>query len=234
MSVRRVLVTGSNRGIGLALTRHLLQRGDRVFATARTPETAHELHTLAQRYPRTLTILPLDVEDEASIRQAAQEVSKHVDGLDWLINNAGIMYEGEHITNLSGEHLVHAFRVNSIGPMLMVKHFLPLLRRGQQPKICQMTSIMGSISLTEGGGYYSYRASKAALNMLSKILSYEVRGWGITVIIMHPGWVRTRMGGMAAPLSPDESAQGIIRVLDTTTLADTGRYLTWDGKELPW
>ncbi len=234
MSARRVLITGSNRGIGLALTRHLLQRGDVVLAAARRPESADALQSLAREYPHTLMILPLDVADEESIRRAAREVTQRVDGLDWLINNAGIMYEGEHITNLSADHLAHAFRVNSIGPMLMVKHFLPLLRRGHQPKICQMTSIMGSISLTEGGGYYSYRASKAALNMLSKILSYEVRGWGITVIIMHPGWVRTRMGGAAAPLSPEESARGIVHVLDRTTLADTGKYLTWEGRELPW
>ncbi len=234
MSVHRVLITGSNRGIGLALTRHLLNRGDRVFATARYPEQADDLRELERQYPHSLTVVRLDVEDEESILEAVRKVSAHVEGLDWVINNAGVMYEREHITNLSAEQLTHTFRVNSIGPMLVVKHFLPLLRQGEQPKICQMTSIMGSISLTEGGGYYSYRASKAALNMLSKILSYEVRGWGITVLIMHPGWVRTRMGGAAAPLSPDESARGIIKVLEAATLADSGKYVTWDGRELPW
>ncbi len=229
-----VVVTGANRGIGLALTRQLLEKGRHVFATARRPERAQELHLLSTRYPGRLTILPLDVREEEQIMRARKQVEAQTDRVDWLINNAGILFEGEQIVTLPASNLLRSFEVNAIGPMMMVKHFLPLLQRGTSPLICQMTSMMGSITMAEGGGYYSYRASKAALNMLSRVLSFELRPQGITVILMHPGWVRTDMGGPAAPLAPEESAAGILRVLEMVTLRDSGRFLTWEGKELPW
>jgi len=231
---RRVLITGTSRGIGLALARHLAEKGYRVWATARRPEASPRLQDLARRAPERVRVLPLDVTDEASIRAAAEAVRAQDGALDWLINNAGVLYEHERWDNLNPEHMQHGFLVNAIGPMLVAKHFIPLLRQGVRPLICQMTSIMGSITLTQGGGYYTYRGSKAALNMMSKVLSYEVRPMGITVVLMHPGWVRTDMGGPAAPLDPDTSAQGIVRVLERVTLEDSGRFLTWEGEELPW
>ncbi len=231
---RHVVVTGANRGIGLALTRRLLDQGHRVFATARRPEQARSLHELLKRHPDRLHVIPLDVRDESQIVRARDEVRALTDRVDWLINNAGVLYENERIATLPAENLIHSFQVNAIGPMMMVKHFLPLLERGRQPLICQMTSMMGSIAMASGAGYYSYRGSKAALNMLSRVLSFELRPKGIIVLLMHPGWVRTDMGGPAAPLLPDESAAGILRVLEKATLSDSGRFLTWEGKELPW
>ncbi len=234
MNSRRVFITGSNRGIGLALARHLAAKGHTVFAAARRPEQATDLHALARQHPGRVHVLPLDVTDEASIAAAAAQVRALSDGLDWLINNAGVLVRGERWDTLDPAAMSHAFRVNAIGPLIVAKHFVPLLRRGRAPLICQMTSVMGSISLTEGGGYYSYRGSKAALNMMSVVLAHELRPLGIAVVLMHPGWVRTDMGGAAAPLDPATSAQGIVRVLESVTLADSGRFLTWEGRELPW
>ncbi len=232
--MRTVLVTGSNRGIGLALVHQLAAQGDVVFATCRDPEGATELRSLAHRYPEQVHMVSLDVTDAASIQRAFQIIARMTPALDWLINNAGVLIEGETLATLDFDKMAYAFDVNTFGPFRVVQRFLPLLRGSKQPLICQMTSIMGSISLTEGTGYYSYRGSKAALNMMSKVLAAELRPLGIPVVLMHPGWVRTRMGGPEAPLRPEDSARGILRVLSTVTLRDTGRFLTWEGKELPW
>ena len=234
MTHRRVFITGSNRGIGLALAQHLAEAGHTVFAAARRPEQASALYALARRHAGRVHVVPLDVTDEAAIRAAAQRVQAVAHGLDWLINNAGVLARDERWDTLDPAAMQDAFRVNAIAPLIVAKHFVPLLRQGQAPLICQMTSVMGSIALTEGGGYYSYRGSKAALNMMSVVLAHELRPLGITVVLMHPGWVRTDMGGAAAPLAPKTSAQGIVRVLEGLTLADSGRFLTWEGRELPW
>ncbi|NPA90617.1 MAG: SDR family oxidoreductase [Chloroflexi bacterium] len=232
--MRHVFITGANRGIGLALTRHLLEQGEHVIATARRPEQARSLHELQARFPNQLVILPLDVTDEEQIQVVARSLEAITSHIDWLINNAGVLYEGESIRTLPASNLLHSFQVNAIGPMMVVKHLLPMLERSSSPLICQMTSMMGSITLAAGDRHYSYRGSKAALNMLSRVLSFELKPLGIPVILMHPGWVRTDMGGPAAPLSPEESAAGIVRVLRHVTLEDSGRFLTWEGRELPW
>lgn len=232
--MRTVLITGSNRGIGLALAHQLAAQGDRVFATCRRPEQATELRALAHRYPDQVHIVALDVTDEASLQQAFHVIARMTPALDWLINNAGVLVEGESLRTLDFATVMRVFDVNTLGPFRVVQRFLPLLQGSKQPLICQMTSIMGSIELTEGPGYYSYRGSKAALNMMSKVLAHELRPLGIPVILMHPGWVRTDMGGPQAPLRPEDSARGILRVLSGVTLRDTGRFLTWEGRELPW
>ena len=230
---KRVFITGSNRGIGLALARHLARQGWQVFAATRKPQ-AEALQALARQFPGRVQVVPLDVTDEAGIEAAARQVQQQSGGLEWLINNAGVLVRDERWDTLDPAAMAQAFRVNAIAPLIVAKHFVPLLRRGHRPLICQMTSVMGSITLTEGGGYYSYRGSKAALNMMSKVLAHELKPLGITVVLMHPGWVRTDMGGAAAPLDPDTSAQGIVRVLRGLSLADTGRYVTWEGQSLPW
>lgn len=232
--MRTVLVTGSNRGIGLALVRQLAAQGDVVFATCRRPDQATDLRALAHRYPDRVHIVALDVTDEESIRRAFHLIARSTQALDWLINNAGVLVRGETLRDLDFQQVLRVFDVNTLGPFRVVRYFLPLLQGSKQPLICQMTSIMGSISLTDDPGYYSYRGSKAALNMMSRVLAEELRPLGIPVVLIHPGWVRTDMGGPEAPLLPEESARGILRVLSTVTLRDTGRFLTWEGKELPW
>lgn len=232
--MRHILITGANRGLGLELTRQTLTEGERVFATCRLPEEARALHSMADEHPDRLSILPLDVTDEASIITAEEMVRTQADHLDILINNAGVNPRGERLGDLEAETLLHTFHVNSVGPMMVTQQFLDLLRAGERSKIVNISSQMGSLIQKKSGGSYSYCTSKAALNMLTRALAFDLRSEGIIVVAMHPGWVRTDMGGNHAPLSPVESVSGMLRVIDRLRPADTGRFLTWRGRKHPW
>ena len=232
--MRRVLITGSNRGLGLALTQESLARGDRVFATCRDPDGADELQALAAEHADQLTVLRLDVTDEETIEASAEAVHSEEDGLDVLINNAGINPKGERPGNLDVETMLHTFHVNAVGPMMVAQGHLDLLRRGDEPRIVNISSTLGSLTRKSSGGTYSYSSSKAALNMLTRTLAFDLRSDGITVVAMHPGWVRTDMGGSGAPLSPQESARGILDVIRDLSLDDIGGFITHRGQEAPW
>lgn len=232
--MKRIFITGANRGIGLELARQCLQRGDRVFASCRQPGEAHELHALQTKYPDTLHILQLNITNRAHIDTVAQLLAAEVDGLDILFNNAGISLSGEHVGNLNQDNLLKVLHTNSVGPIMVAQSLLDLLKAGQDAKIINVTSQLGSITRKKSGGRYSYDGSKAALNMFTRTLAYEVLSDGIITIVMHPGWVQTDMGGSGAPLRVEESAQGILQVTDRLKKKDVGRFLQWDGKELPW
>ena len=231
-----VLITGANRGIGLAITRLYLDRGDRVFACARRPERAVDLQSLAASHPQQLTILSLDVSDADSIRMAGEAVRSHTDTIDILINNAGINppEEDQTLDYIDFTTLLHVWRTNAAGPLIVVQHFLALLRRSEQAKIINLTSEMGSIEQTNGCGYYAYSSSKAALNMISRILSNDLVPYQIIAVPVDPGWVQTDMGGPGAVLTPEESAAGVARLIDRLTLADSGKYWVWDGSQHEW
>jgi len=226
-----LFLTGANRGIGLAVVREALARGHRVFAGARRPRQASQLQALAQTHPQQIILIPIDVADDASIQAAADAVAAHTDALDVLINNAGVFPHGERLTNLHAETMLHTYRVNSIGPMMVVQRFRPLLHAGSA--ILNITSQLGSITL-HMSNHYSYNSSKAALNMLTRILASELKPAGIAAVAVHPGWVQTDMGGPAAPLTPEASARGILDLAQRLTLADTGEFFTWEGKKHPW
>ncbi len=228
-----VLITGSNRGLGLEWVRQLAGRGETVWAAARHPARAEALQRLAARYP-AVHPLAMDVGDEASIAAAVAEIARHTDALDVVINNAGVLPEGETIANLRREDMLTACRVNAIGPMLVVQHTLPLLRRGRRKVIFNVSTMLASLTLKHGRSYYSYSASKAALNMFTRTLAAELRPEGIIAVVVHPGWVRTDMGGPAAPLLPHDSVRGMLALLDGLTLEHSGRFWTWEGKEHPW
>jgi NAD(P)-dependent dehydrogenase (short-subunit alcohol dehydrogenase family) len=232
--MQRVLITGSNRGIGLEFARQLLERGDHVFAACRTPDAATKLHALAATHGDRLSVLPLDVTDQATIDASHAAVGQRVDGLDLLINNAGIHPRPEHIGNLDAETLTTAFRVNAVAPIMVAQRYLDLLRAGSDPKIVNITTQMASLAQKHGGGSYGYSASKTALNMLTRLLAFEVARMGIVAVMIHPGWVKTDMGGSGAPLTPKKSVRGMLEVIDGLTTRDAGRYLQWDGSELPW
>ncbi len=208
----RFFITGTNRGIGLALVRACLARGDTVFAACRQPQAAAELGALRERHPERLAVLPLDV----------------------LVNNAAIRPVGERPGSLDADALLRAYAVNSVGPLMVAQRFLDLLRGGERPVIVNVTSQLGSLARKRSGGDYTYNSSKAALNMLTRALAHDVRPLGIIAIMIHPGWVQTDMGGSGAPLTPEESAQGMLDVIDGLTMDDTARFLQWDGSELPW
>lgn len=232
--MKRILITGANRGLGLEFTRQLLERGDRVFAARRNSLRTNDLQKLQTDYPEQLSILELDVRDEEQIESVAAAVAEKSEALDLLINNAGVYPRGERFGNLEPSTMMETLHTNSIAPILVVQAFADLLGKGDEPKVVNISSGMGSISSTGGGGNYSYRASKASLNMFSKVLSGDLRSRGIVVIVIHPGWVQTDMGGSGASLSAEHSISSMLKVIDEIGMADSGRYLQWDGAELPW
>jgi len=227
----RILITGANRGIGLALTQQYLQRDEQVFATCRQPAEASDLAALDAAYPDQLSVLPLDVTDNATIDAAAEIVSGQVEGLDLLINNAGFFPKGESIENLDAETMLYTFHINTVGPIMVIQRFLDLLRAGDDAKVVNVSSQLGSLSRNTGKGYYSYNSSKAALNMLTRVLTYDLRADGITVVTTHPGWVQTDMGGKGAAITPAESAAGLVALADRITMDDTNKFYTWEGRE---
>jgi NAD(P)-dependent dehydrogenase (short-subunit alcohol dehydrogenase family) len=232
--MQRILITGANRGIGLELVRQCLARGGRVFASCRHPEEAADLQKLAEIAAPNLTLLALDVTDESSLDKARQQVGAQVEALDLLYNNAAINLGDESIADVTAQKLVETLRVNAIGPVLVAQRFYDLLRQGDSPKLINISSEAGSISRMRHFRGYGYYGSKAALNMYTHCLSMDPDLKGVTVIALHPGWVRTDMGGPMASLSPQESVKKILNIVDRLTLQDTGKFYTYTGGEYPW
>jgi NAD(P)-dependent dehydrogenase (short-subunit alcohol dehydrogenase family) len=234
--MQRVLITGANRGLGLEFVRQCLARGDRMFAGCRNPENARDLQTLVVAHPEQLTILTLDVTDKTTIDASVEIIRSQVDGLDLLINNAGAFPRGETPTNLNPETMLQAFHLNSVAPMIVAQRCLDLLRVGNQTKIVNISSKMGSLwwKEKEGGGDYSYCSSKAALNMLTRTLAFDLRSDGIIVVAIQPGWVQTDMGGSSADLTPTESVGSMLKVIGGLTEAHTSKFYTREGREHPW
>ncbi len=234
--MERILITGANRGIGLALVRQLLATESiRLFATARRPEAATDLQQLAASHADCLTVLPLDVTDQTSVGALATTVARQVNGLDVLINNAGFKppATAESFANITSETLLNTLAINVAGPLLVVKALVDLLAAGRNSRIVNISSQMGSMTWG-GGGFYAYTTSKAALNMVTRRLAVDLQSRGITTITMHPGWVRTDMGGPSASLSPDESASGIIKVVSNLTPRQNGQFIQWNGEIHAW
>jgi NAD(P)-dependent dehydrogenase (short-subunit alcohol dehydrogenase family) len=232
--LQRVFITGSNRGIGLELVRQYLARGAQVFAGCRHPERALELNSLQESPSGSLTVFPLDVTNSNAITAARAMIAGFTDSLDILYNNAGVGSESPSLGSLTGEGLLSVFRINTIAPLMVTQTMLPLLQKGKHPVIANITSRMGSIDDNSSGGDYAYRASKAALNMINKSLSVDLAGTGVIPVVIHPGWVKTDMGGKSAPLSVTESVTGILKVIDGLESADSGRFLAWNGEVIPW
>ena len=177
--------------------------------------------------------------DPDAIADAVEHVADETGALDLLINNAGINGGGtsDRFGSVEAETMMQVLRVNTVGPHLMTQAFADLLRTGAETGravVVNVTSQLGSISRTSGGGWHSYKASKAALNMCTRLQAAELKGDGVIAVALHPGWVRTDMGGSNARLSTEESVAGMIEVIDDLTSEDAGRFLTYDGQELSW
>lgn len=231
---RTVLITGANRGLGLEFTRQLLARGDAVIATCRQPAQATALQALGAAHPGQLRVLALDVASEAARAQftAALEHALAGTALDLLINNAGVLHSGERFGHVTQAALEESLRVNAIGPFLLTQALAEHLRDGAT--VANLTSQLGSIARVSRFGTPSYCAGKAAQNMLGAQLAQALSPRGIVVLQLHPGWVQTDMGGAQAPLSVRESAAGLLAVIAAATPAQSGRFLDWQGQELPW
>ncbi len=228
-------ITGANRGIGLAMTQLLADRAENVLAICRDPDSAETLTKLAEQVA-CVTVLSADVTDEASLAAAVSRASEHVSAVDVLINNAGMLVRNESIDQFDSQVMRDTFEVNVIGVMNTISHFLPLLRNGDNPRIVNISSQLGSL-LAQGNrrsGIYSYNASKAALNMVTRMLAHDLVGDGIAVVSMHPGWVQTDMGGPSAAISATVSAEGILNQTDQLTLANSNQFFVYDGSHHPW
>ena len=233
--MKRILITGANRGVGLELARQCVARGDRVFAGSRSLEKAGALQQIAAEYPGKLTILPLEVTDETSIAESAASVTAEVAALDILFNNAAANFGDEPgLSAVNAETLLKAAHINAVGAVIVAQGFINLLQKGIEPKLVNVSSEAGSITgMTHFRGYHYY-GSKAAMNMYTRALAWDPETEGITVIAIHPGWVRTDMGGPNAHLSTEQSAAGLLKVTDKLTPADNAKFYTWEGSELPW
>lgn len=230
----RILITGANRGLGLELARLCAARGDQVFAGCRFPEQDTALKDLSAQFSGRVSILPLAITDAASLDRCLRQVRSDVDALDMLINNAAINDEGETLRTFDAGKAAQQWMVNAVGQVLVAQKFLDLLKAGTDPRIINVTSEAGSIStMNHFRGYY-YFGSKAAMNMYSRCMAWDPETDGIITIALHPGWVRTDMGGSDADLSVTEAAEEILKVIANLTPEDNGKFLTWDGKEYPW
>ncbi|WP_045498247.1 SDR family oxidoreductase [Vibrio hyugaensis] len=225
-----VFITGANRGIGLSLTELYLQQGDQVHATSRNLTDSKELHALASRY-NTLVLHELDVTDYQRVAQLASELP----AIDLLINSAGYYGpKGYGFGNTDIEEWRQVFEINTIAPLKLVESFYPLLQQSKAKKIACISSKVGSMTENTSGGGYIYRSSKAALNSVVKSLSNDLTDEGFTVLALHPGWVRTAMGGPNALIDTQTSADGLAKVIEQSTQENSGQFINYDGTELPW
>jgi NAD(P)-dependent dehydrogenase (short-subunit alcohol dehydrogenase family) len=225
-AARTVLITGANRGIGLELSRQYSAAGWSVIGTARKPESAQELAALG------VEVMQLDVTDPASVERLSQELGARP--VDLLINNAGILPMMPSLAEIDMDDYQRVMDVNTMGPVRVTRAVLPSLRAGQSKMLVNITSTLGSIANNTSGGFYGYRESKAALNMFTKSLAADLGPEGFSCIVMHPGWVRTDMGGPSAPTTTQQSVSGIRRVIDGLSAADNGTFWSFEGKQLPW
>ncbi|AXB32007.1 SDR family NAD(P)-dependent oxidoreductase [Vibrio campbellii] len=225
-----VFITGANRGIGLSLTELYLQQGDQVHATSRNLAESKELQALASTYT-TLTLHELDVTNYPHVAQLAKELP----AIDLLINNAGYYGpKGYGFGNTDVEEWRKVFEINTIAPLKLVEAFYPLLQAGSTKKIACISSKVGSMKENTSGGGYIYRSSKAALNSVVKSLSNDLTSEGFSVLALHPGWVRTAMGGPNALIEPQTSAAGLAKVIAQSTQKNSGQFINYDGTQLPW
>jgi NAD(P)-dependent dehydrogenase (short-subunit alcohol dehydrogenase family) len=235
--LQRIFITGTNRGIGLEMVRLFSQRAEtHVFAACRKPDDAAELKALAAQHPNSITIIPLETTDQNSINGAAEKVAAQVDGLELLINNAAInpSRPKQLFGEMTAEMMLSTLHVNAVAPLMVVQAFATLLKAGSQAKIVNISSGLGSLTRKTTGGLYGYGPSKAALNMVTRGLAADLKPFGITTISLHPGWVQTDMGSREADLTPSQSVEAILKIVDGLTEKDNGTFLRWDGEMLPW
>lgn len=218
-----IVITGGNRGIGLHLARIYAAAGDHVIIGTRKPETAQDLPGEA---------LTLDVSDDASVAAFANALAGRP--VDILINNAGISGPKQQTAlNMDFPGFLETLNVNTLGPLRVTQALLPNLRAATNAKVAIISSRMGSF-IDAASNALAYRSSKTAVNKVAQGLAIDLAAEGIALATLHPGWVRTDMGGENADISPEESTQGIKSVIDGLSLDDSGRFWSYDGTPLPW
>jgi len=228
-----VLITGANRGIGLEMTKLYAAAGHRVLACCRAPAKADKLAAVAAQHKG---VRPVGVEIASGASVAALRQAIGDQPVDVLINNAGApgpAPQNQSLANMDYDGWMETFNVNTMAPLRMLQVFRANLAAGTNPRAVTITSQMGAIGL-DMIAMYAYCTSKAAVNKLMRMASFELKKEGITVALIHPGWVRTDMGGPQAQISPEESAAGIVSVIEKLSLAETGCFKKWNGETHIW
>jgi len=231
-----VFITGADRGLGLALVRQFVDEGFLVFAGQYGPDGA--LGRLGEQFPVQLRVIPQDVTDPTSVSESVRRVAEASDSLDILINNAGVFFSQTKLplpeVDLEDGHLESMMDVNAFGPLRVTRQFLPLLENGRLKRIVNISSEAGSIEDCGRESWFGYCMSKAALNMQCGILQRHLKPKGFKVLAIHPGWLRTDMGGPEADLDPDVSAKAIVALATRSWSLDDPIYMDYTGKSLNW
>jgi NAD(P)-dependent dehydrogenase (short-subunit alcohol dehydrogenase family) len=229
-------ITGANRGLGLAVTQVALSEGDQVVAGARDPQGSEALKKLKSQYGSKLTLAAYDASSEKLVKQAAEETAKAVAHVDVLMNVAGISPGPANalLEEVDLQKCREAYEINVLGPLVTTRAFLPLLKKSPNPRVVHFTSGLASLAGKSEGGFYAYGLSKTALNMLSRTMSFDLKRFHITSVVLDPGWVQTDMGGPGAPLKPLEAATPIVKTVKGLTSDQNGQFVYHDGKPLNW
>lgn len=231
--MKTILITGANRGLGLEMTRQYLEDGQEVIATARNMDTVDDLEALRNQTEGQLDIYELDVTKTDTIERTHEAVKEAYDEIDILINNAGTMGSKESFDSLTEMDLKTVFEVNTVGPFNVTQEFLPMVS-SPKGKVIFITSLMGSIEDNGIGGTYPYRISKVGLNMLGRTLSNDYPESDVLFLLLHPGWVKTRMGGEDARIDKETSVSGMRSVIADLDEDMNGEFYNYEGDNLPW
>ncbi|HEY3327487.1 MAG TPA: SDR family oxidoreductase [Novimethylophilus sp.] len=228
-----LLITGANRGLGLEFVKQYAAAGWRVLACCRDPGQARALGKIAADSQGRVMSHALDMADFHAIDTLAEELRDIP--IDLIINNAGIYPDrNSGFGRTDYDVWASAFRVNAMAPLKMAEAFIGHLERAKGKSIATVGSKMGSVADNTSGGCYLYRSSKAAVNIVVKSLAIDLAGRGIKAVVLHPGWVQTDMGGPNALITAEQSVAGMCNVLTRLTVADSGRFIAYDGKDVPW
>jgi NAD(P)-dependent dehydrogenase (short-subunit alcohol dehydrogenase family) len=222
-----VLITGAARGLGLDFTKQYAAKGWKILACARKPDGLKDVKGDIHHHA-------LEVSDYKAVKALAAKLKD--EAIDVLICNAGVGGERtsqQELGTFDAAAWRHTFEINTLAPLMMAEAFVEHVARSQQKKMIALSSILGSIGRNIGGRYF-YRASKTALNMEWSVLAKDLEPRGIICLALHPGWVQTDMGGPTATLTIDQSVPGMVKVIDGLKPSDNGRFLQYDGGELPW
>jgi NAD(P)-dependent dehydrogenase (short-subunit alcohol dehydrogenase family) len=223
-----VLITGAARGLGLEFARQYAADGWHVIAYCRAPDKAPELRKLGKQ----VEVHALDVTSADSIQHMAKSLAGRP--IDVLINNAGLHGDRTPFGATDVALWKKIFEVNTIAPVQVLAALLENVAASHHKKVANISSKVGSIGDGPSGGSYAYRSSKTALNMAMVNAAHELKGRGITILLIHPGWVQTDMGGPSAPVGIEQSVAGVRRVVDKATQAESGHFYDYTGKQLPW
>ena len=231
---QKIIITGVNRGLGLSLTKIFLSQVHEIFTICR--QVSDEMQLLKNENPNQLKLHIGDVTDETSIEKVTRAIEKETDFIDMLINNAAVLFPTDNVPIEQVDFSTYGttYQVNAIGPLKMVKHVLPLVRNGRGKRIVNISSEAGSISDAWRKNEYAYCMSKSALNMASRILQNYLEEGNIKILAVHPGWFSSDMGTSAAPITPDESAMKVGRLLDQSFELKGPMYYDLDGNQMKW